>query len=458
MPNMPLDDAMFLLGEAPGKPAHVIALQLFKPAPDVGPDHLATAYADLLALEVKRTFRKRAVRRALSPTTLEWADDGMDLDYHVRHTALPPPGRVRELLEVVSLQHGVSLDRNRPLWEYHLIGGLADGRFATAFKTHHALADGMTLAKHVLDGLSPDPAARDCTPPWALSSRPSAPRSARHRTRRTPTSLPVLVADAVMGSARSTFAAARTLQQMALDADATVPYAAPNSVLNSGISGARRFAGDKWEHSRLKAVASAAGSTVNDVVLAVCGGALRAYLIELDALPDRSLVAMVPISLRRDAESFSGEGNSFGAILTDLRTHEQDPLDRLDAVTRSTVAAKARMNALTPAEASAVSKAIMGGAALGAILGITGTPRQPFNLIISNVPATPHPLYSNGAELTDIYPISMISEGQAMNITVSQYAGSVMFGIVGDRAALPRLQRMLIHLDNALSDLEKATS
>lgn len=450
MPNMPIDDAMFLLGEAPGKPAHVIALQLFKPAPDAGEDHLATAYEELLALEPKRAFRKRAVRKLLSPTTLEWVDDGMDLDYHVRHTALPPPGRVRELLEVVSLQHGVSLDRNRPLWEYHLIGGLADGRFATAFKTHHALADGMTLARHVLGGLSPDPDARDCTPPWAISPRPAAPRTPRE-----PVPLTSLVGSAVTGTVRGTVAAARTLQQMALDVDASVPYEAPNSILNSGISGARRFAGDKWDHGRLKAIATAAGCTVNDVALAVCGGALRAYLLELEALPDRSLIAMVPISLRRDDDAFSGEGNSFGAILTDLRTDSDDPTERLEGITRATHTAKARMNELSPGEAGAVSKAIMGGAALGAIFGITGTPRQPFNLIISNVPATRHPLYSNGAELTDIYPISMISEGQAMNITVSQYAGSVMFGIVGDRAALPRLQRMLIHLDNAITDLEK---
>jgi len=451
MPNMPIDDAMFLLGEAPGKPAHVIALQLFKPAPDVAPDHLATAYEELLGLEVKETFRKRAARKLLSPTTLEWVDDGMDLDYHVRHTALPPPGRVRELLEVVSLQHGVSLDRYRPLWEYHLIGGLNDGRFATAFKTHHALADGMTLAKHVLGGLSPDPDARDCTPPWAVSPRPTPPR-----TPRTSVPLGAAVGAAVVGSVRGTVAAAKTLQQMAADVDASVPYEAPNSILNSSISGARRFAGDKWDHARLKAIATSVGCTVNDVLLTVCGGALRSYLMELEALPDRSLIAMVPISLRRDEEAFSGDGNAFGAILCDLRTTDQDPADRLDGIARSMAVAKARMNALSPAEAGAVSKAILGGAALGAILGVTGTPRQPFNLIISNVPATRHPLYFNGAELTDIYPISMISEGQAMNITVSQYAGSVMFGIVGDRAALPRLQRMLIHLDNAITDLEKA--
>lgn len=448
---MPIDDAMFLLGEAPGKPAHVIALQLFKPAPEAEANYLAETYEALLALEVKRTFRKRAARKVLSPTTFEWVDDGMDLDYHVRHTALPPPGRVRELLEVVSLQHGVSLDRYRPLWEYHLIGGLNDGRFATAFKTHHALADGMTLARHVLDGLSPDPDARDCTPPWAVSPRPTAARVPR-----TPVRLASLIGSTVAGSVRGTIAAARTLQQMAADTDASVPYEAPNSILNSSITGARRFAGDKWDHQRLKSIASTAACTVNDVVLAVCGGALRAYLLEIEALPDRSLIAMVPISLRRDADAFNGEGNAFGAILCDLRTTEEDPADRLDAITRSTLVAKARMNALTPGEAAAVSRAILGGAALGAIAGVTGTPRQPFNLIISNVPATREPLYWNGAELTDIYPISMISEGQAMNITVSRYAGSVMFGIVGDRAALPRLQRMLIHLDNAISDLEKA--
>lgn len=446
MPNMSLDDAMFLLGESMGKPAHVIALQLFEPPADAGVDYTETLYRELLAHDaVNRVFRNRPRRKLVSPSTLAWVDEGLDLDYHVRRVALPRPGRVRELLEAVSLQHGVLLDRHRPLWEFHLYEGLADGRFATTFKTHHALADGMSLARYTLEGMSPDPDRRDCTPPWV--DRPgydAVPRSAR----RPPNPL---------GSMKVAASALRTLRDMAGDSSAHVPYEAPRTVFNTRITGARRFAGDKWPLERLKAVAVGAEATVNDVVLAMCGAALRDYLLDVHQLPERSLIAMVPISLRRPGSDMEGSvgGNAFGSILCDLRTDDVDAATRLASIARTVSVAKARMKALSHQQALAVSRVIMGGSAVSALTGITATPRQPFNLVISNVPATTVPLYLNGAQLTDIYPISMISEGQAINITVTSYAEHITFGIVGDRKAVPHLQRLLTHLENALADLEK---
>jgi WS/DGAT/MGAT family acyltransferase len=447
MPKMPLDDAVFLLGEAPRKPAHVVALQLFESTGE-GAD-LATLYEKMLGLPVKQAFRRHAARNVLTPSGFDWRDEGLDLDYHVRHVALPPPGRIRELLEYVSLQHGVVLDRTRPLWEYHLIGGLADGRFATAFKTHHALADGITLARHTIGGLSPDPKAMTCMPPWAGidDEEPEAPRP----------SDPLALPRQLIGTSKATLAALLALQNMASDINTPLPYQAPACVLNGKITGARRFAGDKWPYARLKAVAVGAGGTVNDVVLAMCGGALRGYLADIDELPDRSLIAMVPISLRREGAAFdAGSGNAFGSILCDLQTTTDDPAERLDAIRETMTVSKKRMESLSPGEALAVSRVVMGGAAVAALTGFTSTPRQPFNLVISNVPASPQPLYYNGAQMTDIYPISMISEGQRMNITVTRYADSVTFGIVGDRSCLPHLQRMLVHLEDTLSDLEKA--
>ncbi|HSV37682.1 MAG TPA: wax ester/triacylglycerol synthase family O-acyltransferase, partial [Nocardioidaceae bacterium] len=449
-----LDDAMFLLGESAGKPAHVIALQLFKPPADGGDDFTTQMYADLLAMDdVKPVFRKAPRRKLTSPSTLEWVDDGLDTDYHVRHAALPRPARVRELLETVSLQHGVMLDRRRPLWESHLYEGLQDGRFATTFKTHHALADGISLAGHVLGGLSPDPSSRSCTPPWVtpLTGAETPARSttrlpAEHRSRD-------LLAPAKLG-----YSTVRTLREMSNDVHARLPFEAPSSIFNVGIGGARRFAGDQWDYARLKAIATATHCSVNDIVLTVCGAALRSFLVELDALPDRPLIAMVPVSLRRpDAVFASGEGNAFGSILCDLGTDQGDPMARLESIHQQMSIGKKRLSELSPREVLAVSRLIMGGAVLSA-LGLGGTPRQPFNLIISNVPASQHPLYYNGAEMTDIYPISMISEGQAVNITVTRYADKITFGIVGDRKAVPHLQRMLIHLENAITDLEKATA
>ncbi|GAB2971998.1 wax ester/triacylglycerol synthase family O-acyltransferase [Nocardioides montaniterrae] len=451
MSNIAINDAMFLLGEGQGRPAQVVALQLWRPPADVdAAEWIESLYQELLtADDLKEPFRRRAGRSLASPSTYRWHDgEEIDLDHHVRRSALPGKARVRELLEAVSIEHGVALDRRRPLWELHIYEGLEDGRYATALKTHHAILDGMSLAKHVLGSLSPDPQRRDCRPIWAGEDAPapSVPQRARS------------VRHALAPLTRSV-GAVGSLVEMSRDLNAHLPFEAPPSPLNVKVGGARRFAGDKWPLERMKAVASAAGGTVNDVGLAMCGAALRGYLDELGLLPDRSLVAMVPVSVRhKDAVVGAAGGNAFGAMLCDLRTTEDDGVARLGSICDQTRAAKERYGAMSAAEILAVSKLIMGGAIISSITGITALPRQPFNLIISNVPATDFPLYYNGAEMTDIYPVSMISEAQAMNITMSKYAGNMNFGIVGDRKALPSLQRILVHLDQALSDLEKAVA
>ncbi|MCX6398495.1 MAG: wax ester/triacylglycerol synthase family O-acyltransferase [Propionibacteriales bacterium] len=448
MNNIAIGDAMFLLGEAAGRPAQVITLQLYRPPAEVDlTEWMGDYFQQLLAHDnLKPAFRRRPTRAALSPSTLRWIDDeAVELDHHVRRSALPGQGRVRELLEAVSVQHGVTLDRRRPLWEFHVFEGLEGGRYATAFKTHHAIADGMSLAKHVIGSLSPDPDARGMVPPWAMAGEP---RPRRPRTRTAPSLAPVLRSASVV----------RSLVEMSRDDASRIPFEAPPSPLNVKVGGARRFAGDQWPLERLKALATAVGGTVNDVGLAMAGGALRSYLDELGGLPERPLIAMVPVSVRREGVDFEGAGNAFGAMLCDLGTDRDDSSARLASICAQTRAAKNRFAQMSPAEVLAVSKVIMGGAIISSLTGITALPRQPFNLIISNVPAPNSPLYCNGAEMTDIYPVSMISEAQAMNITLTRYNNLMTFGIVGDRKALPHLQRMLIHLDGALADLEKAVA
>ncbi|KRB80377.1 hypothetical protein ASE01_02555 [Nocardioides sp. Root190] len=449
MNNIAISDAMFLLGEAAGRPAQVITLQLYRP-----PEGADTAewvgdyFQQLLASDdLKPVFRRRPSRSLRSPSSLRWVDhEAVELDTHVRHSALPGQGRVRELLEAVSVQHGVQLDRRRPLWEFHVFERLEGGRFATAFKTHHAIADGMSLARHVLGSLSTDPDDRTLRPPWAADP---------DHVRRTGTKPGVSLVPSLAPLLRSANAV-RSLVDMARDEAARVPFVAPPSPLNVKVGGARRFAGDQWPLERLKAVATASGATVNDVGLAMAGSALRSYLDELGTLPDKSLIAMVPVSVRREGSGFSeGEGNAFGAMLCDLATDQADPARRLEVIRDQTRAAKVRFAAMSPAEVLAVSKLIMGGAVISGMTGITALPRHPFNLIISNVPAANQPLYYNGAQMTDIYPVSMISEAQALNITLTRYDSQMTFGLVGDRRALPHLQRMLIHLDDALGALEK---
>jgi len=455
--NIALEDAMFLLGEASGRPSHVVTLQLFKPPVGVDPNEWVEDYFQYLLEcdDLKPVFRRRPARSLWSPTGMRWRDDeAVDLDHHVRRSALPGQARVRELLEAVSFQHGDLLDRNRPLWEFHVFEGLEGGRFATAFKTHHAIADGMSLAKHVLGSLSADPEQRDLRPPWAKVNG-----SATRALVRRPSPNPVSITKGAFTSAALGTKALLSLGDMARDVISHVPFEAPPTRLNGKVGGARRFAGDQWPIERLKAVATAADCTVNDVALAMSGAALRSYLQELDGLPNRSLIAMVPVSVRRKGSGFTeGEGNAFGAMLCNLETSQDDPAIRLRSISNQTKAAKARYERMSAAEVLSVSKLIMGGAILSSVMGITKLPRHPFNLIISNVPATERPLYFNGAEMTDLYPVSMISEAQAMNITLTRYANFMTFGIVGDRRALPHLQRMLIHLDSALAELEKAVA
>jgi diacylglycerol O-acyltransferase len=450
MSNIALSDAIFLLGESDGRPAQVITLQLFQPPADADPaEWVGDYFHHLLSCDnLKPVFRRRPVRHLLSPSTLRWIDDEpVELDHHVRHSALPGRGRVRELLEAVSVQHGVQLDRRRPLWEFHVFERLEGGRFATAFKTHHAIADGMSLARHILGSLSPDPDDRTCLPPWAQ------PPGVQRAARRTP------AGDGRLATVLRGTTAVRSLLDMQRDVSSHVPFEAPPSPLNVKVGGARRFAGDQWPLERLKALGPIVDCTVNDVGLAMTGAALRTYLDELGMLPSRSLIAMVPVSVRRPGTGFAeGEGNAFGAMLCDLGTDHDDPVRRLESIRDQTRAAKARFAAMEPADVLAVSKLIMGGAIVSSLTGVTALPRHPFNLIVSNVPATNRPLYYNGAAMTDIYPVSMISEAQALNVTLTRYHDKMTFGLVGDRRALPHLQRILVHLDDALVGLEKAAA
>jgi WS/DGAT/MGAT family acyltransferase len=251
----------------------------------------------------------------------------------------------------------------------------------------------------------------------------------------------------------------RTLADMYGDVNSRLPYVAPRTIFNVSVDGARRFAGDVWPHERLKRVAVAAACTVNDVALAMCGGALRRYLLELEALPDDSLIAMVPVSLRDGNSGITdGEGNAFGSILCDLATNETDAAVRLDTIRGCTASSKERLKSLSALEAQTVSGLVMGGVLVGAFTGVTSTARQPFNLTISNIPTSRQKLYWNGAEMTELYPLAMLSEGQAINITVTQYVDKFAFGIVGCRHAVPHLQRILGHLEAALVELEGATA
>ena len=256
-------------------------------------------------------------------------------------------------------------------------------------------------------------------------------------------------------------ALARSVNHAMKDEGGSLSLTAPRSMLNVGITGARRFAAQAWPLERLRAVADATtgspdGATLNDVVLAMCSGALRNYMSELDQLPESSLVAMVPVSLASDDADATKGGNAVGAVMCRLGTDRFDAADRLATVHQSMAAGKTTLRTMSPNQILAMSGLGVSPLALWPALRLTERVRPPFNLIISNVPGPKEPLYWNGARLDGLFPLSIPLDGQGLNITCLTYADEISFGLTGCRRTVPHLQRLLGFLDDELAALEKA--
>jgi diacylglycerol O-acyltransferase len=250
----------------------------------------------------------------------------------------------------------------------------------------------------------------------------------------------------------------RTLTRGVRNDTSALSLYAPRTIINKPITGSRRFAAQSWEIERMKSVGAATSTTINDVVLAMCSGAMRRYLLELGALPDSTLVAMVPVGLKaKDAGVASATGgNAVGCVMVKLGTDLEDPADRLLAVNRSMASGKEALATMTPVQIMAMSAIGMAPAVLPAMLKLQGINRPPFNLIISNVPGPQEPHYFNGALLEGMWPLSIPIHGMALNITCTSYNGEMGFGLTGCRRTVPHLQRLLTHLDDELAALEKA--
>ena len=445
----PLDN-IFLLGESREHPMHVGGLQLFVPPDGAGPEFVRDTYeAMLLCTDVQPTFRKHPAFLG-GVTNIAWVEDkDVELDYHLRRSALPAPGKVRDLLELTSRLHGYLLDRHRPLWEAHLVDGLTDGRYALYVKIHHALIDGVSAQRLMQRTMTPDPNDDELRVAWTLGPR-------RHKSAsRGPSPLQMLArtAGSVAALAPSTLSLARAAL---IEQQLTLPFQAPKTMFNVRIGGARRIAAQSWSLERFKRVKAAAGGvTVNDVVLAMCAGALRGYLLEQSALPDTPLVAMVPVSLRTDERADRG-GNMVGTILCNLATHLDDAGKRLEAIHASMNDNKQVFSQLPQIQQFALSAFLTGGIAFSLVPGFVAAAPPPFNIVISNVPGPREPLYWKGARLDGNYPLSIALDGQALNITLTNNADNLDFGLVGCRRSLPHLQHLLGHLEDSLKDLERS--
>ncbi|WP_250656233.1 WS/DGAT/MGAT family O-acyltransferase [Alkalimarinus coralli] len=445
-------DQLFLWLEKRQQPMHVGGLQLFSFPEGAGPKYV-TELAELLRTysEPEYPFNQRLTKRLGS---YYWKEDHhFDLEHHFRHEALPKPGRIRELLTHISAEHSNLMDRQRPLWECHLIEGVRGRRFALYNKAHHSLIDGMSAIRMATRALSNDPNAKDLPPWWAMQPKK------REATSPTATdfisSLTQLSNSA--GKQLSTIPTVirevyKSVQQANENPDTVSIFQAPQCILNAPITGSRRFAAQSYSMDRIKAIGKAMRATMNDVVLAICGSALRNYLINQHALPDQPLIAMVPVSLRKDD---SEGGNQIAMILANLGTHIADPSDRLSVIKASVKDAKKRMSQMTPEEALNYTALTMAPTGLNLLTGLAPG-LQAFNVVISNVPGPKKACYWNGAKLEGMYPVSIPLDGIALNITLLSYEDQLEFGLTACRRTLPSMQRLLDYLENGIKELEVA--
>jgi diacylglycerol O-acyltransferase len=448
-----IDDA-FLRLESRRQPLHVGVLLLFEP-PAGAPKDFAAQLAEKLRRSTKAAapFNWRLVRRR---GLHYWREDSdFDLAHHFVHLALPAPGRIRELLAMVSRLHGGHLDRAYPLWRIYLIEGIEDGRIAVYVKIHHAVVDGIAGIRLLVKSMAASVEESLHLPPFweveTMKSGTAQPLPVPTPAASSITAVRALTRDGV----KSLMPVLRELRRSIDDYRANNPNLviggqAPRCLFNEQVTGTRRFAAQSYPTSRIKAVARAYDATSNDVILAMCGAALRRYLAEVDTLPDDPLIACVPVSVRRRG---SHAGNEIAFTLTHLATNLDDPAKRLVAIKECMDYNKERIKTLSPGQLTAYAATLSMPGALNSLLGLNPD-RTLGNLVISHVPGPRQDMYWQGARLSGVYPLSLIIDGGALNITAISRRDVVDFGLIACRKTVPRMQRLLGYLEDGLAELE----
>jgi WS/DGAT/MGAT family acyltransferase len=445
-------DLSFVLMETRQTPMHVAGLQTFVPPAGAPRDFARQVFEYLKSFPVTAPPFNYRLRGPASGSLLPYFEEleKVDLDYHLRHSALPYPGGERELGVLISRLHSNPMDMDRPLWEVHLIEGLHGGRFAMYGKMHHSLADGVSGVGLV--NFPEDPRQTRTPPIWAQERRQKSRSATRPRALS-------LLPSALLGQAQALPALLRGLAGSAKaaiglkdDPDFVSLAEAPRTIFNMSVTPQRRVATQATTLARMKAIGEAAGGSVNDVLLAACSGALRRYLSELGKLPKRSLVASVPVALPRDADGAGGNAISFANVR--LATDVADVRERFEAIRRSSAAGREYLRRMSGTALIDYTVLISTPQMLTRLPGMGSRVPPIYNLIISNVPGPRGKLYFMGAEMEAYYPISALAHGQALNITVLSYAGGLYFGFTACHERVPSVQHLAVYTGEALDELE----
>ena len=455
-------DASFLYLETPAQLMHVCAVMVVDPA------SMPTAYTfDGIQTEIERrvsnvpAFTRKLRRVPLGLDHPIWVEDKQfDIERHVHQLALPAPGGYAELTKLCAHLAGLPLDRSRPLWEMWVIEGYDDGKIAVFTKMHHATVDGVSGANLVshLCALEPD------AEPLALDNdedhgRYVGSRELLGRAIASKLTLPVTAAKLVAPTSQLL---AKTIGRARSGTAMAAPLTAPRTSFNGTITGHRSIGLADMSLADIKAIKVATGTTVNDVVLAVSGGALRAYLDERGELPDSSLLATVPVSVRESSQRTSG-ANKVSALFAKLGTDTEDPLERLEEMAEDNRNARDHQKSISAdalqdwAEFAAPRTF---GLAVRAYAGLRLAEKHPVvhNLVISNVPGPPVPLYFMGAEIKALYPLGPIMHGAGLNVTVMSNNGEMHVGVIACRESMPDVDALVKHFPAELARLKEAVA
>lgn len=450
MKALSVTDQIFLHLETRTQPMHVGGLLLFSFPEGAGPKFTSELAESLRSFDQPNgLFKQRPVTRL---GKYYWAEDEMfDFEHHFRHGALPKPGRIRELLSLVSVKHGTLLDRERPLWEAHLVEGIRGKQFAMYFKMHHALIDGVAGMRMAMRMLTEDPNKTSQPPIWAM---PDLERRSKEHAQ--PTGLIGNLSELVSSTAKQVSSLPHLIKEVANMSSDTKDHVswfqAPSCILNQPITGSRRFAAQSYKLERFKAIAHKADATLNDIVVSVCGSALRNYLQSQNALPVKPLIAMIPMSIRKD-DSLSG--NQITTFLANLGTHISDPARRVELVKRSIHESKERYSEMSSEELIRFNLIAQTPTLINALTGVSDK-LMAYNVVISNVPGPKKTMYWNGAKLEGMYPVSIPMDRAALNITLMSYDDQLEFGFTACRRSLPSMQRLLDYVEQGIQELEAA--
>ncbi len=454
MSQLSLLDYMLLLLETRDSPRHVGGLQVFELPADAPPDFVRRLHADMLGTEATPPFNQKLRSGLAGPP--RWVDaPGLDLADHIFHEALVPPGRMDALLERVAELHSRLLDRREPLWEIYVIEGLEGGRFAIYAKIHHAYMDGISMSRRALASLSTDPDDDDVQPIWANEHHAGEHDAVRKG-----------IVDALFGTAKGLGRLAMVgpqLTKLALrhgwrlvgggDDELPVPFTAPRTPFNRPLTAARAFGICDVPLERVKRLAKQQSVTVNDVILTLSDAAMRRYLDEEDARPEKPLVAQMPISVRRDGTTV---GNQVTIALLELGSDEADPLKRLQEVHRHASEVKHEYAEMSVEAAEAYTILVQTLMQIGDLAHLSSRFPPLGNILVSNVIGDAASRYLRGARMLASYPISTIPPGMAMNITIYTYAGNLNFGLLTGRSAIADPGRIATYITEAFQALERA--